>query len=79
MRGPWHAEVVEVIEELRMAQEKLGAAACGLPDFNLRRVLATIITYLNSNYPRMKYPKYRRAALPVTTAWIESLVKEMNY
>ena len=27
----------------------------------------------------MKYPEYRRAGLPVTTAWMESLVKEMNY
>ena len=27
----------------------------------------------------MKYPEYRQAGLPVTTAWMESLVKEMNY
>jgi hypothetical protein len=27
----------------------------------------------------MNYPAYRQAGLPVTTAWMESLVKEMNY
>ena len=27
----------------------------------------------------MKYSEYRQAGLPVTTAWMESLVKEMNY
>ena len=27
----------------------------------------------------MKYPEYRQAEMPVTTAWMESLVKEMNY
>jgi hypothetical protein len=27
----------------------------------------------------MKYPEYRQAGLPVTTAWMESLVKEINY
>ena len=27
----------------------------------------------------MNYPEYRRQGLPVTTAWMESLVKEMNY
>ncbi len=27
----------------------------------------------------MKYPEYRQAGLPLTTAWMESLVKEMNY
>jgi hypothetical protein len=27
----------------------------------------------------MDYPGYRRQGLPVTTAWMESLVKELNY
>jgi hypothetical protein len=27
----------------------------------------------------MNYPEYRRQGLPVTTAWMESLVKEINY
>ena len=27
----------------------------------------------------MDYPTYRQQGLPVTTAWMESLVKEMNY
>jgi len=27
----------------------------------------------------MDYPAYRQAGLPVTTAWMESLVKEINY
>ena len=27
----------------------------------------------------MKYPEYRQHGLPVTTAWMESLVKEVNY
>jgi hypothetical protein len=41
-------------------------------------VLATTINYLDNNRERMKYPEYRCAGLPVTTAWMESLVKEMN-
>jgi hypothetical protein len=27
----------------------------------------------------MNYPEYRRQGMPVTTAWMESLVKEINY
>jgi hypothetical protein len=27
----------------------------------------------------MSYPEYRRQGLPITTAWMESLVKEINY
>ena len=31
------------------------------------------------NAARMNYPAYRQAGLPITTAWMESLVKEMGY
>jgi len=37
------------------------------------------VTYLENNRSRMNYPEYRKAGLPVTTAWMESLVKEVNY
>ncbi len=49
------------------------------PDSDPRQILATTINYLENNQDRMKYPEYRQAGLPVTTAWMESLVKEMNY
>ncbi len=42
-------------------------------------IIATTITYLENNQKRMHYPEYRRQGLPVTTAWMESLVKEVNY
>ncbi len=40
---------------------------------------AGTVTYLKNNRSRMKYPEYRQAGLPVTTAWMESLVNEVNY
>ena len=49
------------------------------PDQDPRMILATTIHYLENNRDRMKYPEYRQAGMPVTTAWMESLVKEMNY
>jgi hypothetical protein len=52
----------------------LWAAELGLTP----KVLPTI-TYLENNQKRMHYPEYRRQGLPVTTAWMESLVKEVNY
>ena len=42
-------------------------------------ILARTITYLENNQDRMRYPDYRQAGMPVTSAWMESLVKEMNY
>ncbi len=36
-------------------------------------------SYLRNNRSRMDYPRYRRMGLPVTSALMESLVKEVNY
>lgn len=79
MRGAWRGEIGQVIEELRAWQEKLGEPPATAPDQDPRKVLAVTITYLENNENRMKYPEYRRCGLPVTTAWMESLVKEVNY
>jgi hypothetical protein len=79
MRGAWQGEVAQVLEELRAWQSKWGAPPEDAPDHDPRKVLAKTITYLTNNQDRMRYPDYRRAGLPVTTAWMESLVKEMNY
>ncbi|WP_162671623.1 hypothetical protein [Gemmata massiliana] len=35
--------------------------------------------YLRNNADRVKYPEYRKAGLPVTSSWVESLIKEINY
>ena len=52
--------------------KKHPTTTCGLD-------LATTITYLGNNQNWMHYPAYRRQGLPVSTAWMESLVKEVNY
>jgi hypothetical protein len=79
MRGCWQGEVGQVLDELRAWQRKLGSPPPNAPDTDPREILGTTITYLQNNRPRMKYPEYRQAGLPVTTAWMESLVKEINY
>ena len=78
MRGCWQGDVAQVLEELRAWQSRLGAASKDIPETDPRRIVAKTITYLEHNRDRMKYPDYRRAGLPVTTAWMESLVKEIN-
>ena len=34
---------------------------------------------MRNNAERMKYPEYRKAGLLVTSSWVESLIKEINY
>jgi len=79
MRGAWRGEVGQVLEELRLWQAKLGEPPEDAPDHDSRKILAKTIHYLDNNQGRMKYAEYRQAGLPVTTAWMESLVKEVNY
>lgn len=79
MRGCWSGDVAQVIEELTHWQTQLGCPPSDAADSDPQAVIAKTITYLENNRDRMNYPKYRRAGLPVTTAWMESLVKEINY
>jgi hypothetical protein len=79
MRGCWQGEVGQVVDELRVWQGKLGEPPPETPESDPRQIVATTITYLENNRERMKYPEYRQAGLPMTTAWMESLVKEVNY
>jgi len=79
MRGCWRGEVAQVLEELRRWQGSLGPAPPEAPEHDPRRLVAKTLTYLEHNQRRMNYPDYRRQGMPVTTAWMESLVKEINY
>jgi hypothetical protein len=79
MRGCWRGEVAQVLEELRQRQATLGSPPADAPETDPRKVVSKTITYLENNQSRMNYPEYRRQGLPVTTAWMESLVKEINY
>lgn len=75
----WQGQVSEVIQELAGYSQSLGPAPRDADESDPRRVLAESLTYLRNNQSRMDYPRYRRAGLPVSSALVESLVKEMNY
>ena len=45
----------------------------------MRVVLERVRGYLTNNATRMDYPSIRRSGLPVTSSWMESLIKEINY
>ena len=79
MRGCWQGDVSQVLEELHVWKSKLGEAPAEAPDNDPRKLLSRTIVYLENNRSRMNYPEYRRQGMPVTTAWMESLVKEINY
>jgi hypothetical protein len=79
MRGGWRGEVGQVIAELRMWQGRIGQPPPDASENDPRKIVASTVKYLENNRLRMNYPAYRQGGLPVTTAWMESLVKEVNF
>jgi hypothetical protein len=79
MTTVWRGKVGEVIEELQAHQQRLGAPPEDVAADDPRERLRRVIQYLINNRHRMKYDEYRKQGLPVTSAWMESAVKEMNY
>jgi hypothetical protein len=79
-RACWQGRVAEAIDELRqwLAPHGLDDQS-KLDDQDPRKPIVDAARYLRNNRPRMDYPRYRRSGLPVTSALMESLVKEVNY
>lgn len=75
----WQGRVGDVIEALRGELAARGVAAPEeLPEDSPHEPLATATRYLDHNRERMDYPRYRRAGLPITSAPMESLIKQIN-
>lgn len=79
-RACWQGRVTEAIDELKgwLAPHGLDDMS-KLDDKDLRKPIVDAARYLRNNRSRMDYPRYRRLGLPVTSALMESLVKEVNY
>jgi hypothetical protein len=75
----WEGRVRQMVEEMRQHQQRLGLAPKDCEEKDPRKVLAEAITYFENNASRMDYPRYRQQGLPLTSAHMESFVKEMNY
>jgi hypothetical protein len=69
-----------VIEELTAFCQQRGLdLEQKLADEDPHKPLQDAIRYLSNNQSRMDYPGYRRAGLPVTSAPMESLIKQINF
>lgn len=75
----WQGRVTEMLAEMYCLRERLGDPPKDCEEADPRRVLAEAITYFENNQGRMDYPRYRRSGLPITSAHMESLVKEIGY
>jgi len=73
----WQGDVAEVIEHLKALQMAYGKAPEDSPG-DVRHHVDRALTYFQNNARHMNYPEYRRQGLPITSAHIESTVKQIN-
>lgn len=75
----WQGDIGRVLVELREHQQRIGPPPPDCEATDPRKTVAETIGYLENNARRMNYPQYRRDGLPITSAHMESFVKELNY
>lgn len=74
----WSGEVEKVIAALAARQLELGTPTETDGETSARKIAAKSLTYLQNNLERMRYAKYRREGLPITSSYVESAVKQFN-
>jgi len=74
----WKGRVLEVVSQLRAEQQRIGEPPADAGENDPRKIIADTIGYFQNNASRMDYPAYRREGKPITSALMESFVKELN-
>ena len=72
----WSGKVGALLTSLRAAAGEL--AAKGTIAADRKRTLEETLTYVTNNRARMDYPEYRRLGLPISSAPVESTIKQLN-
>jgi hypothetical protein len=76
LRWAWSGKVGLLLSDLRAASAELakkGSAAAAR-----KQTVEETLTYVTNNRERMKYPEYRRMGLPISSAPVESTIKQIN-
>ena len=74
----WQGQREQVLLALNASCARSGAPAAGAPETDPRRVLAKARTYVTNNIEKMDYPRYRKLGLPISSAPVESVIKQFN-
>jgi hypothetical protein len=72
LRDAWGGKAQAVIDPLLEQVKRLGG------DSSASEVVRLALEYVERNRERMDYPRYRRMGLPVSSAPVESLIKQIN-
>jgi len=74
----WKGEVGSLIRMLENQTKRIGKPPGDVPTSDPRKIVSLMLDYVRRNAHRMDYPSYRKAGLPISSAPIESLIKQFN-
>jgi hypothetical protein len=77
LRDAWSGRVQPVIDTLKSELARMRADASTSKE--ACKVVELALGYVQRNHQRMDYPRYRRLGLPVASALVESLIKQINH
>jgi hypothetical protein len=78
LRWAWGGQVKELLGGLRAASAALGRPPGGCGEDDPRKVVQEALGYVQNNRERMDYARYRMLGLPVSSAAVESTIKQLN-
>jgi hypothetical protein len=78
LRLAWAGRVKDLLAGLRAGCLSLGPVPAGAAGDDPRCVAAEALGYVTNNQDRMDYATYRRLGLPISSAPVESVMKQVN-
>jgi hypothetical protein len=78
LRWAWSGQVKPLLQSLRQAASAVGQPPADAADNDPRQVVRDALGYVANNRTRMDYPRYRRLGLPISSAPVESTIKQIN-
>jgi hypothetical protein len=79
LRDAWRGNVTGVIEALESQLRRLGEPPPKAWAGDPRQIVRLTLNYVKEHQTRMDYASYRREGLPISSALVESLVKQINH
>jgi len=74
----WKGEMGSLIRMLENQAKRIGEPPDGAAPGDPRKVVILTLEYVKRNAHRMDYPTYRKLGLPISSAPVESLIKQFN-
>jgi len=78
LRAAWSGDAEVIVKELERDARRLGEAPGDASETDPRRIVRSVLGYVRNNRERMNYPRYRLLGLPISSAPVESLIKQFN-